>query len=206
MPLSRSEGRDAVALARAAMEDFVSGREASHIQPPPGVFDDARGVFVTLKTRAAGSEELRGCIGFPYPVKSLGRGIVDAAVAASSEDPRFPPVSQRELPSILVEVSILTRPEPLEADTPAGRASALRVGEDGLIVSRPPYSGLLLPQVATEFDMDGEEFLSQACLKAGLRPDAWLESSTEVLRFQAEVFCERAPGGDVVKVEPTRAK
>jgi hypothetical protein len=125
----------------------------------------------------------------------LSEAIQAAAVAAASEDPRFPPVRPEELDRITVEVSVLTPPADLGAPRRRDLARAVRVGTDGLIVSRSHDSGLLLPQVATEFGLDATEFLSQACLKAGLPPDAWLEEGTRVQVFQAEVFAESSPGG-----------
>ena len=162
------------------------------------IFADPRGVFVTINSATPGPERLRGCIGFPYPVKPLGEAIQEATIAASSEDPRFSPVSIGELSSVVVEVSILTKPKVLSTSRPQDRPSRVRIGVDGLIVSRFGLSGLLLPQVATEFSMDQTEFLSQACLKAGLSPDSWLDKETEVQTFQAEIFVEMTPRGRVV--------
>ena len=199
MPLSSEEGRLAVALAREALECHVTGRKMPEKNLNSGPFSEAQGVFVTLSTTSQAGNALRGCIGFPYPVKKLGTAIVEAAVAASSEDPRFPPVSKEELGSIIVEVSVLSLPRDL--DVPRREMpSRVRIGRDGLMISRSYASGLLLPQVATEFKMDQIEFLSQACIKAGLQPDAWLDTATRVQIFQAEIFAEKKPRGEVVKV------
>jgi hypothetical protein len=204
MPLSTTDGKRAVAIARETLEAFVGGGGAPKASDRSGVFAELRGVFVTLNTSPGGPEALRGCIGFPYPVKMLGDAIREATVAAASEDPRFPPVSKSELGSILVEVSVLTRPRAVAYSRPADRPAAVKVGEDGLMVTRPPFSGLLLPQVATEFGMDATEFLSQACMKAGLQPDAWLDASTHVETFQADIFSELSPRGEVARVDLAR--
>ncbi len=199
MALSSEEGRLAVALAREALECHVNGRKMPARNLDSGQFSEARGVFVTLNTTAPAGNNLRGCIGFPYPVKRLGDAIREAAVAAASEDPRFPPVGREELGSIIVEVSVLTLPRDL--DVPRREMpSRVRIGRDGLMISRSYASGLLLPQVATEFEMDQVEFLSQACVKAGLPPDAWLDPATRVQVFQAEIFAEKKPRGEVVRV------
>jgi len=166
-----------------------------------GVFAELRGVFVTLNL-LEGEEKLRGCIGFPYPTYPLGRAIREATVAAASEDPRFPPVAKSELESIVVEVSVLTPPSELLAEDRRTLPSKVRVGTDGLIVSDAFTSGLLLPQVATEFGLDSTDFLSQTCLKAGLPPDAWLDNTTKVQVFQAEIFAEASPRGEVSRVNP----
>lgn len=195
------DGRVVVELARSTLDSFVSGKHPKMRSWSTGFLSEPRGVFVTLNTSAPGGERLRGCIGFPYPVKKLGDAIQEATVAAASEDPRFPPVSPRELDSILVEVSVLTLPKPIESARRQDIPKLVRIGEDGLIVSRSYSSGLLLPQVATEFGLDSEEFLSQACMKAGLTPDAWLDKETQLQVFQAEIFVEKSPRGVVVRPE-----
>ncbi|MDG7016222.1 MAG: TIGR00296 family protein, partial [Nitrososphaerota archaeon] len=185
MPLSLEQGRAAVRIARQTLDAHISG---SSLERPSteGIFAQSRGVFVTINRAERLPDRLRGCIGFPYPVKALGEAIRDATVAAASEDPRFPPVAKGELGSLVLEVSVLTEPEVLRAAKPQDRAKGVRIGTDGLIISRFGRSGLLLPQVATEFGMGQVEFLSQACMKAGLPPDSWLDKETEVKTFQAE--------------------
>ncbi len=197
--MSIDEGRASVSLARAALDARygISGRPS---EPAIPIFSEKRGVFVTLNKAGTAEEKLRGCIGFPYPVKPLGEAIREAAVAAATEDPRFPPVKAKELDSITVEVSVLTVPQPLSVQ-PRDRPSAIRIGVDGLIISDAYNSGLLLPQVATEFSLNQEGFLLQACLKAGLAPGAWLDRRTEVQVFQAEIFAEESPRGKVHRVD-----
>ncbi len=198
MPASKphmtpEEKRLALGLARDSVESLVRGARGSARPPHEGIFGELRGVFVTLNT-TKGPERLRGCIGFPYPVKKLGEAIVEAAELAAAEDPRFPPVAEGELDAITIEVSVLTPPKELTG--PRERLpSAVKIGRDGIIVSDGSSSGLLLPQVATEFGFDATEFLSQACFKAGIPPDAWLGASTKVQTFQAEVFGEATPRG-----------
>ena len=111
-------------------------------------------------------------------------------------------MTQGELGSLVVEVSVLTPPQDLVAPRRQDLPSKVRVGEDGLIISDSRQSGLLLPQVATEFGMDSMEFLSQACMKAGLPPDSWLDGQTRVQVFQADVFGEAQPRGEAVRLEP----
>ena len=196
MRLSASDGEEAVAAAREAVDARARGSSPPKRpwRSPP--FNEKRGVFVTLNSAGPAGEALRGCIGFPYPVMKLGDAITEAAGAAASEDPRFPPVAPYELSSVTVEVSVLTVPEALDPSKKRDYPSIVRVGEDGLVIRRGDRSGLLLPQVATEFGLGPREFLDEACVKAGLSPGAWLEGGTEVLVFQAEVFREagKVPG------------
>jgi uncharacterized protein (TIGR00296 family) len=196
--LSLEDGKAAVALARETLDAHVGGTRVRSSRAQ-GIFNEKRGVFVTLKTVRTGSELLRGCIGYPEPIKPLGEAIRDVTVYAS-EDPRFPsPVSEDELDGIVVEVSVLTLPTELRAAERRDLPAKLRLGVDGLIISNSKNSGLFLPQVATEQGWDQETFLSEACGKAGLPMDAWLDSGTKVETFQAEVFTEKSPRGEVAR-------
>jgi len=188
------DGRIAVRLAREAITTYVEERKTIDTKGLPPVFDEPRGVFVTLHMEG----ELRGCIGYPYPVMPLGKAIVDSAINACSRDPRFPRVRPSELKRIEVEVTILTKPKTYAV--PKKKLPELvRVGKDGLIVTKGPFSGLLLPQVAPEWGFDSLEFLSQTCVKAGLPPDAWLDEDTEVQHFEAQIFAEVAPEREVIE-------
>jgi uncharacterized protein len=199
---SLEEGKHAVRIARAAIVAALSTEPPRDPAAPfrtaelPALFDEPRGVFVTLTELRDGA--LRGCIGFPVPVYPLRAAVPRAAVAAAVEDPRFPSLASRELGRTLLEVSLLTVPEPLDVADPLARPDAVRVGRDGLIVEAEGTSGLLLPQVATEQGWDARTFLAETCRKAGLRGDAWRSSRTRFRRFQAEIFHEVSPGGPVV--------
>jgi len=190
MPLTTSQGEELVSMARRALEEFVnSGKVTIPERWDREHLNEERGVFVTLKD-SDGS--LRGCVGFPYPIKPLGRATLEATVAAAAHDPRFPPVQRSELPNLTVEVSVLTKPEVIKVAKPTEYVASVRIGDDGLIVSAGDRSGLLLPQVATEFGFGPEDFLSETCLKAGLLPDAWLSGKVVVQKFQTEIFSEEA--------------
>ena len=182
--LTDDEGTMAVRSARAAIEHAVAKRPVKPRDQAP-VFFEKRGVFVTLTK----SGSLRGCIGFPYPVMPLGEAIVHAAGAAALEDPRFPPVTKDELTTITLEVTILTVPEPLESE-PAKRPQHVIVGKHGLIVRGMDTSGLLLPQVATEYGWDAKTFLDHTCMKAGLSERCWTSKNVEILTFEGQIFSE----------------
>ena len=182
--LSTDEGKMAIRLARGAIEYVIAKKPKPVLNLTP-IFEDKRGIFVTL-TKAG---ELRGCIGFPYPVMPLGDAIEDAAVAAATGDPRFPPVRREELGSITLEVTILTVPVPILTE-PDKRPGTVEVGRHGLIVRGRGTSGLLLPQVATEYGWDSTTFLDQTCIKAGLSERCWTSSNVEVLTFEGQIFTE----------------
>jgi uncharacterized protein len=201
--LAEEEGRTAVVWARASVGAALLpptprlGRPVPE-SPTGAVFGEPRGVFVTLKEYPSG--DLRGCIGYPLPVLPLATAIARAAVAAATEDPRFPRVRASEVEELTVEVSVLTVPVPVGGRTPEEIVAGVRVGRDGLIVEGHGTSGLLLPQIAPEQGWSSEEFLNGTCEKAGLRPGAWREPGVQVRRFEAEVFAERSPGGTVERV------
>ena len=194
--LSQKEGEYAVRLARQSLEAHLKGLSAKPIDAP-ACFSEKLGVFVTLEHFP--SKELRGCIGFPQSVAPLGEGIAQAAVLAGTEDPRFPAVSAGELQKLVIEVSVLTKPEKIVAKTPAEILKQVKVGRDGLIIKMGWNSGLLLPQVPIEQKWGVNEYLANICYKAGLPPDSWLSPSAQLFRFQAQVFSEESPGGKVAE-------
>jgi uncharacterized protein (TIGR00296 family) len=190
---SLEEGTLAVRAARKVIECFVQGKPYPDFDFP-GSFEAESGVFVTINTHP--EDRLRGCIGYPSPVYSLKRALVKAA-EGSTEDPRFPRLSEDELDKITVEVSILTVPGLIEVSKATEYPKNIVIGADGLIVEKGPFRGLLLPQVATEWNWNEEEFLSQTCMKAGLPPDAWFDKETKVFKFNSKIFGEVSPGGNV---------
>ncbi|HEY8711727.1 MAG TPA: AmmeMemoRadiSam system protein A [Thermoanaerobaculia bacterium] len=146
--------------------------------------DDLRrpaGAFVTLNDRQG---ELRGCIGSIQPVAPLFQAVSSSAISAAFRDPRFDPVQQDEFASLHLEISVMG---PITRVKDVGE---IEVGRDGLIISRGPNAGLLLPQVATEHGWDRGMLLSQTCVKAGLPPGSWGSRDTRIERFSAEVFGE----------------
>jgi AmmeMemoRadiSam system protein A len=166
-----------LAIARDAVIAAASGLRAD--APAGGVFPDASGAFVTIKRDG----RLRGCIGTLECRLPLAEEIARAAVSAAREDPRFAPLTAAELDGLDVEVSVLGPLEPIDPQDPG----AFEIGRHGLVVEEGRRRGLLLPQVATEWRWDREEFLNQTCVKAGLSPDAWRRGA-KVYRFAAVVF------------------
>jgi hypothetical protein len=194
---SLDEGKQAVSLARRTVETWVQGKKDAKLpQGLPESFHRESGVFVTLNTYP--DRELRGCIGYPEPVMPLMEAIVDSARSAATRDPRFPPVTAKELGRIVVEVSLLTPPELIRVRNPKEYLEAIRIGRDGLIADNGILRGLLLPQVPVEWKWTVHEFLDHTCNKAGLPMDAWTEKGTKIYRFTAEIFDELKPGGDII--------
>ncbi len=198
--LSSEHGEFLVRLARRAVTEYL--REGRRVEPPPETPSLLRrkgAAFVTIETvTSRGGYELRGCIGLIYPVKPLAETVIEAAIEAATQDPRFPPMRPEELGRVVFEVSVLGPFEKLPGD-PAERVKAVKVGVHGLLVKRGFFQGLLLPQVPVEYLWDEETFLSETCVKAGLPPSCWLDEDTEVYRFTARIWKELEPGGRVVE-------
>lgn len=202
MNLSKEDGLQLVKLSRIAIENYLANN--TKMDAPDGIaerYNERAGVFITLNSLRRGTEELRGCIGFPLPDKTLYDAVIDAAIASATDDPRFKPVTEDELDGIAIELSVLTKPELLVVEHPKQYREKIRVGKDGLIVHWRHGSGLLLPQVPVEYRWDAEQFLCETCIKAGAMPDAWLYDDTKVYSFEAIVFKELAPRGGVVRVD-----
>jgi AmmeMemoRadiSam system protein A len=170
------------ALLKAAREAIEAGLRGDRPArgAGPGALAAHHGAFVTL-TRDG---RLRGCIGFVVARRPLLETVREAAQAAAFHDPRFPPLRSAELPEIRLELSVLSEPRPVTS------LEEIQVGRHGLIVRQGPRSGLLLPQVATEYGWDRDTFLSHTCAKAGLPEDCWREPGTVIEIFGAEVFGE----------------
>lgn len=163
---------------REALVAFFSGAMAPAV-PSASVFERHAGIFVTLRHQ----HDLRGCIGHVESDRPLGLLAGRTAIAAATADPRFPPLTLPELETITIEVSVLG---PLEA---VDSIDQIEIGRHGLVVEQGRSRGLLLPQVASEWQWDRETFLAHTCLKAGLSSDAWTRGAT-IYRFEAEVFSE----------------
>jgi uncharacterized protein len=168
-------------LLRLAHESILSALERREISltPPSPHLDEPRGAFTTIYFHG----NLRGCVGYVFPVASLYRTVAETARAAAFEDTRFSPVSPQEAPELDVSLSILS---PLRVITP----EEVEIGRHGLVVSHGGRRGLLLPQVPVEHQWDRATFMEQTCRKAGLPLDAWRQGAT-LEAFTAEVFGDR---------------
>ena len=193
--VSLEEGRLLVKLARTAIETYLKERRV--IDPPKDLPQKLmlKGMtFVTLEKLTPYGKELRGCIGFLKPIYPLAVSVINAAIAAATEDPRFPPLSLEELRSVVIELSILSIPQPVRDPL-----KEVIVGKHGIVVSRGWYSGTLLPQVPVDYCWDVETFLGEGCLKAGMEPDCWLDRRTRIEVYTAKIFYEKEPEGEVLE-------
>ena len=200
--LNLKEGKFLVELARKAVEEYLQNRRRINTpENTPEKLLQPCGVFVTINSISDGEKELRGCIGYPYPTNPLVEAVIDSAISSATQDPRFYPLSLRELDKVVFEVSVLTPPQLIKVEKPKDYPTKIKVGRDGLIIERGPFKGLLLPQVPIEWKWDEEEFLCQCCIKAGLPPDNWLLEGTKIYKFSCVMAQETKPRGPVKIVD-----
>jgi uncharacterized protein (TIGR00296 family) len=193
------QGRQLVRAARSSIELFLMSPNFDRriVKGTLHQFEESYGVFVTLEHYP--TRELRGCMGFPYASLPLQESIIDAAMDAAFEDPRFVSVSKKELDDLLVEVSILSKPVLVEGSE-SKRLRAIKVPGDGLMVAYGHYRGLLLPIVAVDHKFTKRQFLEETCRKAGLHPNYWSQPNVKLYRFETQVFREEEPNGKVIEV------
>ncbi|MFW9807722.1 MAG: TIGR00296 family protein [Candidatus Thorarchaeota archaeon] len=195
---SDDDGVFLVSLARKTVDDIVkTGQKQKVPENTPEHLHAKSGVFVTLNSIQGGQVSLRGCIGRPYPSFPLVEATIDSAVDSAINDPRFPPVTPKELDMIIVDLSVLTPPKKIEYSKPEELLDLVEVGRDGLIAARGMFRGLLLPQVAVDWKWNTKEFLEHTCNKAGLPTNLWKDPETEFMSFQAEIFGEEVPRGNI---------
>jgi AmmeMemoRadiSam system protein A len=176
--LDESQRKALLGIVRRTLEGYIGSGKVPPEEGAPGTLAAPGAAFVTITKNG----RLRGCIGYTEAVAPLFKVVQEGAVAAATEDPRFPPVTPKELPSLRVEISVLTPLFPI-------RPEEVEVGRHGLMVEQGRMRGLLLPQVPVELGWDRETFLDQVCVKAGLPPSAW-KRGANLRAFTAEVFGE----------------
>ena len=177
--MTRNEELACLKLARQAITHYFKTGSSLRTPIQEGLLKEKRGAFVTLTVAG----DLRGCIGYPLPVKPLDETIIEMAVAAASQDTRFEPLRPQEMARLKIDISVLGLPEPV-ADP-----AEVEVGRHGIIVSKGFHKGLLLPQVPGEYGWDRETYLRHGCLKAGLPPEEW-KKGAKIEVFTAQVFSE----------------
>ena len=165
-------------IARTVIENRTKGKPVPEFKVDAPILKENRGAFVTIQKKG----QLRGCIGYIEGRGPLYKTIEEMAEAAAFRDPRFTPVKEKELPELEIEISVLT---PLKKITDVNE---IEVGKHGIYIKKGWYSGLLLPQVATDYGWDRQTFLEHTCQKAGLPTNAWKEKNMEIYIFSADIF------------------
>lgn len=176
--LSEEEKGILRSIAKTVIENRAKGKPVPDFKVESAALKENRGAFVTIHKKG----ELRGCIGYIEGRGPVHRTIEEMAEAAAFRDPRFAPVKERELQDLKIEISVLT---PLQK---IAHVDEIEVGKHGIYIKKGWYSGLLLPQVATEYGWDRQTFLEHTCNKAGLSSNAWRDKDSEIYVFSADIF------------------
>ena len=187
--LTEQQGQVLVRLARQTIGERLGRAVENPVRPEDladPVFQEKRGVFVTLNRRG----RLRGCIGSLVGAEPIVEGVRRNAINAAFHDHRFAPLSPEEFDDLRVEVSILTEPRPLEYRDGEDLVEKLRPGIDGVIIRDPRGAGAtFLPQVWDQLPNPGA-FLGHLCRKAGLPESAWQNGDLAVQTYQVIHFEE----------------
>jgi AmmeMemoRadiSam system protein B/AmmeMemoRadiSam system protein A len=176
--LNEEEKKTLHRIARTVIENRARGEPVPDFKVESAALRENRGAFVTIQKKG----QLRGCIGYIEGHGPLHKTVERMAGEAAFRDPRFPPVKEKELPELDIEISVLT---PLRRITDVRE---IEVGKHGIYIIKGGWSGLLLPQVATEYGWDRQAFLEHTCQKAGLPSNAWKEKDAEIYIFSADIF------------------
>ncbi len=178
--LTEEEKKELLNIARKTLESYLKEGKIPDFKVTSSKLQEKYGVFVTLEKYG----ELRGCIGYIEGFKPLYEGVIDNAINAALRDPRFPPVTYKELKEIKIEITILSPLKKIKD------LNEIQVGKHGLFIKKGIYQGLLLPQVAVEYHWDRETFLRHTCLKAGLPPESYKDKDTEIYIFEGLIISE----------------
>jgi AmmeMemoRadiSam system protein B/AmmeMemoRadiSam system protein A len=183
--LRHEEKVELLNIARQSIEAKVLGQSIPGFHTDSPLLQEKMGAFVTITKQG----QLRGCIGHTRGIEPLYVTISKMAIAAATEDPRFPPLRPEEIDEVALEISVLTPFKKIS------NADEIEVGRDGLYIEKGYNHGLLLPQVATDYGWETEEFLEHTCRKAGLPTDAW-RAGADIYIFSAQVFNEKELPGE----------
>ena len=193
--ISENDGKILVKMARTVVTKYLTDNTKILDHDFKEKFSFNAGVFVTINDKSG----LRGCIGYPLAVKKLSDALTDAAISASTDDPRFPSIRQNELNDLVFEVTILSETEEISASLSDEIIQEIKIGRDGLIIEKNFQSGLLLPQVPVEYNWNVVDFLNHTCHKAGLPNGSWKDKDTKISKFQGIIFREILPNGEIVR-------
>ena len=199
--LSEKDLKKYVLIARTAVEKYLGNGQVIDVSNFGIRKSEPKcGLFVTLYSRFNKKNELRGCIGHIMPNREFTSSIIDIAIKAATQDPRFYPVQDHELSDIIFEVSFLSEPILINIKDKSEYFHKIKIGRDGLILDSIYGLGLLLPQVAVEHKWNIEQYLQNLCAKTGAPSNAWLLPSSKIFRFETLIFSEEEPNGEIIKV------
>jgi AmmeMemoRadiSam system protein A len=176
-------------IARQAIKEATIDRKVTPLDLAslPEELRSQGASFVTLTLHG----QLHGCIGSLEARQPLALDVQEHAVDAALNDYRFPPLAEREVASVHIEVSVLSFPQPLPYSTPEELLTKLRPGVDGVILSRGLRRATFLPQVWKTVP-NPAAFLGMLCDKMGADSNLWRTQPLDVFTYQVECFEEAA--------------
>lgn len=177
--LTKTEQMELLKVARDTILAYVTSGKVPMVESTSKGLSLESGCFVTIKQKG----QLRGCIGNFVSDKPLYKLVQEMAVSAATRDPRFYPMKTHDLEDFELEISVLS---------PLAKASSvdeIQVGVHGIYIIKGSSRGVLLPQVATDYGWDRDQFLRHTCMKAGLPENAW-QGECDIYIFSALVFGE----------------
>jgi len=178
--ISNDQKKFLLELARKVISCHLNKVPFNEPCPEDSFLHEKSGCFVSLHL----DKKLRGCIGYVFPYKTIYDSVVEMAGAVAFRDPRFSPITPEEFEKSKIEISILSAMIPIKGP------EDIVIGRDGLYLKHPYGTGMLLPQVATEWDLDPTSFLEETSRKAGLPPRLWKDPVARIFRFEADIFSE----------------
>src|SRR5579875_1469751 len=190
LPLSETDCQFLLRLARRELEEKILAQPLPAMGEIPSSPERPSGAFVTLHEGG----RLRGCIGRVETVAPLHLTVRECALSAAIHDPRFDPVRPEKVENLHIEISVLSSFQEIQPEE-------IEVGRHGLLVSHGGRRGLLLPQVAVEWEWDRMRFLEETCAKAGLPLDAW-QRGARIQAFTAQIFAEKEPTARITACSP----
>jgi len=176
--LSDQQKKHLLNIARESILHHLNGDHYTPRHISDAALNQHSGCFVTITQNG----HLRGCIGNFQSQQPLYLEVATMAVAAATQDPRFPPMSRADLDNFNLEITVLSPLQKIED------VKQIEVGTHGIYIIKGLNRGVLLPQVATEYGWDRETFLRQTCAKAGLIDDAWKQPDAEIYIFSGQIF------------------
>ncbi len=178
--LTQADATNLLIIAREAITHKINGDDYSPTPREEKALNERSGCFVTIKQ----SGKLRGCIGNFQSQQPLFREVATMAEAAATQDPRFQPMTSKEIDNFNLEITVLSPLVKIDS------TDQIEVGTHGIYIEKGIHRGVLLPQVATEYGWDRETFLSQTCAKAGLIDDAWQHADADIYIFSGQIIAE----------------
>lgn len=197
MKIRLSDGEFLVKFARQVIEEYFGKERVKTVEDNAEILSKSMGVYVIFRVYPKGY--IRGCAGYMEPIMNLERAIRELTIYAAVRDIRYNPIRSSELNAVIIEISLLSKPEIIEVESTDDYIDKIKIGRDGLIVERGRFRGIMLPQIPFEQKWGPKELLSLTCLKAGLEADAYIDGETKIYRFTADIFTETEPRGKVIR-------